>query len=141
APDSARPELPRRTRRALALAGDLLRAGLPRADDGNARSDRAAGVARTVRALPAPAPAHPAQHVAFGPDRSGGPRCARPRPRTGGTRDRLGVLLRSDQRRGAARVDAVSWLLGGPGRTPRPPRGPRLLRAGGPRGAATGRGV
>ena len=99
--DPARPELPRRTRRALALAGDLLRAGLPRADDGDARPDRAAEVATDRSGLPAPAPAHPAQHVAFGPDQSGGPPAARPRARAGGTRDRLGVLLRGDQRRGA----------------------------------------
>ena len=91
----------------LALAGDLVRAGVPRADDGDARAHRAARAARPVRPVPAPAPAHPAEHVAFDPTGEAALDGARPRPRAGGSRERLGVLLRGDQRRGAARVHAV----------------------------------
>ncbi len=69
----------------------------------------------------------------FGPDRRAGARGARPGPGAGGPRHRLRVLLRGDQRRGAARIHAARRLLGGPGRTPRSPRLPRLLRRGGHR--------
>ena len=70
------------------------------------------GLHGAVRALPPEAPPHPAEHVAVRPDRRGGPRGARPRARTGGTRERLRVLLRADQRRGAPRVDATACASG-----------------------------
>ena len=82
--DPAGPQLPRRARRARALAGDLARAGLPRPDDGDARAHRTAGAAGPFGPVPAPAPPHPAEHVALRPDRRGGARRARPRARGGG---------------------------------------------------------
>ena len=111
--DPDRPQLPRRARRDRTVAGHLAGAGVSRPDDGDARADRSSGDARPVRALPAPTPAHPAEHLALRPLRRGGPRGARPSTRGGGPGQRLRVLLRGDQRRGAPRVHPAGPLLGG----------------------------
>ena len=129
--DPARPQLPRRARRAAALAGDLAGAGLPRPDDGDARADRPARAAAARSSRTSPRHLHiPPSTLALRPDRRGGPRGARPGARGGRSRERVGVLLRADQRRRAPRLHPAAAVLGGPRRAPRAARLPRVLRRG-----------
>ena len=99
---AARPRLPRRARRAGALERDLVRAGLPRADHGDARADGAARPPRAVPALPA------RDHLTsrrrrwrFDPTGEAALAAIRDRDRRARGRDDRGVLLRAGQRRGA----------------------------------------
>ena len=131
--DPDRSQLPRRARRDRAMAGDLAGAGVPRPDAPDPRAHRPSGDARSVRALPAPAPAHPAEHLAIRPLRRSGPRRAGRGARRGGSRERLRLLLRADQRRRSPRVHAAPSFLGRTGRAARTTWLPRVLRRGGDR--------
>ena len=67
-------QLPRRARRARALARDLAGAGLPRPDDGDAGPDRPSWAAGPAHPLSRRTAAHPAEHVAVRSDRRAGAR-------------------------------------------------------------------
>ena len=132
------PQLPRRARRARPLADRLPGPGLPRPDRRHALAHRAAGPAPPLRAVPRPAPAHPALDLALRPQRRGGARGARPGARGGRPGDRLRVLLRARQRGRAARLLPAGAFLGRARRTSRRAWLPRLPRRGGHRHGANG---
>ena len=92
-------------------------------------------------AVPPRAPAHPAELARIRPHRRSGARGARPRARAGRAGERVGVLLRGDQRRGAARLHPAEALLGRARRAPRAARLPRPVRRGRDRRRTDGRVV